>query len=149
MRLDRSMSPRALTLGSRLVPHHDIPRRRAHPYIARSETHTRAHDDLLCARTTTSPSASARDVARPQSFDARDDGVCDDDVDDDDGDGDVARDVVVVETDARNRETRDDDDGDDDGRGPREEGFHAAARNDDDETRRARGDARGGGRGGG
>ena len=53
---------------------------------------------------------------------ARDDGVCDDDVDDDD--------------DGR-------------GRGPREEGFHAAARNDDDETRRARGDARGGGRGGG
>ncbi len=77
------------------------------------------------------------------------DGVCDDDVDDVDGDGDVARDVVVVETDARNRETRDDDDGDDDGRGPREEGFHAAAWDDDDETRRARGDARGGGRGGG
>ena len=75
------------------------------------------------------------------------DGVCDDDVDDVDGDGDVARDVVVVETDARNRETRDDDD--DDGRGPREEGFHAAARDDDDETRRARDDARGGGRGGG
>ncbi len=58
--------------------------------------------------------------------------MCDDDVDDVDGDGDVARDVCVVETDARNRETRDDDD--DDGRGPREEGFHAAARDDADAT---------------
>jgi len=144
------MSPRALTLWVTTRP---TPR---HPASSRASIHrtvrdpyARARDDLVCARTTTSPSASARDVARPQSFGARDDGVCDDDVDDDDGDGDVARDVVVVETDARNRETRDDDDDDDDGRGPREEGFHAAARNDDDETRRARGDARGGGRGGG
>ncbi len=60
--------------------------------------------------------------------------MCDDDVDDvdGDGDGDVARDVRVVETDARRGETRDDDD--DDGRGPREEGFHAAARDDADAT---------------
>ena len=147
MRLDRS---------SLLVPSplgHDSSHTTTSRVVARIHTSHGprpicARDDL-CARTTTSPSASARDVARPQSFGARDDGVCDDDVDDDDGDGDVERDVVVVETDARNRETRDDDDGDDDGRGPREEGFHAAARNDDDETRRARGDARGGGRGGG
>ena len=102
---------------------------RSHPYIAPSETYARARATARGRR----PRHPRRDdVVATAELRARD-GVCDDDVDDVDGDGDVARDVCVVETDARNRETRDDDD-DDDGRGPREEGFHAAARDDDDAT---------------
>ena len=84
--------------------------RRGHPYTAPSETH-------LCARTTartTTTSPAPRDVIATAELEARD-GVRDGArvvVDDVDGDDRLARDVVVVEMDARKGETWDDDDDD-------------------------------------
>ena len=89
---------------------HDAPCRRGHPYTAPSETDENARHDPH-ARRPRHPRARRRATAE---LSARD-GVCDVArvvVDDVDGDDRLARDVVVVEMDARKGETWDDDDDD-------------------------------------